>query len=139
MCLCHDVGCHMTFHRQSVLSPVCLKEGYCTINDTEVPLPPVPLCFLENSSRFFLLDSKSGRHALALPQPLVIAPRWTPRNFFPFLPPATNLLSSGSFSHSSTPRGTNMWRLCTYQLPTGLPPSIPIFRNQVSSRNSDIW
>jgi hypothetical protein len=74
MCLCHDVGCHMTFHRQSVLSPVCLKEGYCTINDTEVPLPTGPLCFLENSSRFFFLDSESGRHAPALPQPFALLP-----------------------------------------------------------------
>jgi hypothetical protein len=39
---------------------------------------------LENSSRFFLLDSESGRHTLALPQPFVIAPRWTPKKFLPF-------------------------------------------------------
>ena len=74
----------MTFHRQSVLVPICLKSEFANISDTEVPLPPGPMCFLENAGRFFFLDSESGRHALALPQPFVIAPRWQPRKFLPF-------------------------------------------------------
>ena len=84
-CDCVVQGITGVHHRMSVIPLFCIKKGFLSLPQLEIPLPDAAPRYYENPSRIFVWCDVARAHALATPQPWFSSVRWPPMPHRPAL------------------------------------------------------
>jgi hypothetical protein len=96
----------------SVIPLFCIKKGFLSLPQLEVPMPDTAPRFYENPGRVFLYCDEARAHALATPQPWFSSVRWPPMLHRPALASCDKpsvvrqiltLFCTGTYREATTP------------------------------------